>query len=78
MRDLKALLAEWEKVREGMLRGRVTGFHTGLRDESGVETIYMGGVYQGDPQAALRAILKVSAQQMLAEDGPLPPKKRRA
>jgi hypothetical protein len=68
---VRDLLAEWEKVRQGILAGQVDGFHTALR-RGERETIYMGGVFLEDSEAAARAALKASISRMLAEDRPLP------
>jgi hypothetical protein len=68
---VRSLLAEWEKVRQGILAGQIDGFHTALR-RGERETIYMGGVYQEDSEAAARAALKASISRMLCEDPPLP------
>lgn len=69
---VRDLLGEWEKVRRGILAGEIDGFHTALR-RGKRETIYMGGVFKEDGEAAARAALKASISRMLSEDPPLPP-----
>lgn len=68
---VRDLLAEWEKVRHGILAGEVDGFHTALR-RGKRETVYIGGVFKEDSEAVTRIILKASVARMLAEDQPLP------
>jgi hypothetical protein len=68
---VKDLLGEWERVRQGILSGRTGGFHVVFMDnETGKETIFLGGVYREDPQRALGASLKASAARALIEDEP--------
>lgn len=64
---VRDMLHEWEKVRQVILAGKITGFHTALRQGDDSETIYLGGAYK-DPQEALRTILKVSMARMMAEE----------
>jgi hypothetical protein len=71
VRELKDLLAEWEKVRQEILLGQIDGFHTALR-RGECETIYVGGRFKKDSEAAARAALKASLYRMLDEDPPLP------
>lgn len=71
---VRDMLGEWEKVRQGILSGQIDGFHTALR-RGDRETIYMGGVFKADSEAAARAALKASISRMLAEDQPLPVRK---
>lgn len=75
--QVRDLLAEWDRVRSGIVAGRVCAFHVTLCDGDS-ETIYIGGAYKDDPERALRAVLRVSAARMLAEDDPLPRSKLRA
>lgn len=58
--ETRELLAEWNEVRVGILAGRVTGFHAGVRTPAGA-TIYLAGVYSEDPMQAVRDLLKVVA-----------------
>jgi hypothetical protein len=67
---VRDLLVEWEKVRQHITAGRITGFQTVLCDGLDRETIYSGGVYRDDPQAGIAATLKLSAARMLEEDEP--------
>ena len=66
---VRDLLAEWEKVRAHIVTGHVTGWSATICDDEH-ETVYLGGVYQDDPAAALRAALKSSAARVLIEDPP--------
>jgi hypothetical protein len=68
-------MAEWEKVRRHIIAGGVTGFTITLLNDAARETIYAGGSYKDDPQAALRAALRMSAVRTLIED---PPSARRS
>lgn len=68
--NVRSLLAEWEKVRQHILKRRITGFQTVFRDSENAEAIFFGGVYKDDPQAALAATLKLSAAKVLEEDEP--------
>jgi hypothetical protein len=73
IRDLgqvRDILAEWEMVRQALVAGVVAGFHVGLLDQNGAETIYVGGVYKSDPEAAARAALRAWMKRMLNEDEP--------
>lgn len=69
--QVKDLMAEWDKVRQGILVGRVEGWAATLRCADGREVVYLGGVYKTDRALASRAALKQSAARMLAEDEPL-------
>lgn len=69
--QVRDLLAQWEMVRELILSGRLTGFHLAVQEFDGGESIYSGGVYRTDHEAALRAVMKTSMVKMLAEDPPL-------
>lgn len=68
---VRDLLGEWEKVRQGIISGEIDGFHTALR-RGERETVYMGGCFKNDSEAAARAALKASISRMLTEDQPLP------
>lgn len=68
--QIRGLLAEWEKVRQAVLAGKIKSFYTQLQGEDGREAVYCGGVYKADPRAAMKAILKVSAARALMEDDP--------
>lgn len=70
--SVKEMLAELDKARREILRGRNVGFHTTLMGEDSSETIFLGGAYRDDPKRALGAILKTSAARAKAEDPPLP------
>lgn len=70
LRQVRDLLAEWEKVRSAIAGGLVKGFHVALRDREQDETIYLGGVYRENPRLALGAILKASAARSQEEDEP--------
>ena len=72
---VKDLLYEWERVRQHILAGRLTGFCAAVRDSSTAEVIYIGGVYRESPGMVAKAALRMSAAQMLAEDE-LPPRTR--
>jgi hypothetical protein len=63
-------MAEWEKVRRHIIAGGVKGFTITLLNEASRETIYAGGEYKDDPQAALKAALRMSAVRTLVEDPP--------
>lgn len=70
--SVKNLLSEWDKVRQAIVGGHVTGFQTTLMTgEESAETVYLGGIYNEDPKRALSAILKTSAARVLHEDPPL-------
>lgn len=64
------LQAEWEKGRDFIRSGRVRGFNLTLMREDGTEQIVLGGVYNADPQAAVRALLKMSAARVQEDDEP--------
>jgi hypothetical protein len=71
IRDLgqvRDVLAEWEKVRQQLIAGTVVGFHAALIEPSGDETIYIGGIYKGHPEAAARAALRASMARMLKDE----------
>jgi hypothetical protein len=68
---IRELLAEWDRVRDGILAGQVKGWATTLMDESEGETVFLGGIYKTDPEKATRAALRQSAARMLLEDPPL-------
>jgi hypothetical protein len=65
---VRDLLVEWEKVRQRITSGQITGFQTVFCDGTNNETIFMGGVYRDDPQAGIAATLKLSAARMLDDD----------
>jgi hypothetical protein len=65
VRDLRA---EWEKVRDAVTQGRVTGFYLTVLSDSGNEATYVGGTYKADPQLAARAALRMSMARMMEED----------
>ena len=69
---IRDLLAEWERVRQHIVSGEITGFQATFCDSASGETIFLGGVYKDDPAAALRAAMKLSAARTLRED--VPPK----
>jgi hypothetical protein len=69
---VRDLLHQWDLAREEIIAGRLAGFHLVLKDDHGGESIYAGGVYRSDHEAALRAVLKTSMVRMLSEDEPLP------
>jgi hypothetical protein len=74
---VRDMLVEWEKVRQQIVSGKISGFQTVFVDEKQRETIYLGGVYKNDPRAAMAAALKLSAARMLNEDAPIPVKRAR-
>lgn len=67
---VRNLLAEWEKVRSHIAAGEINGWSITIRDGLDEETIYLGGTYKEDPQAALKAALRMSAARVLTEDDP--------
>lgn len=69
---VRELLAKWETIKERLVAGKVSGFHTTLLDGD-EEATYAHGIYEENPRAALVAILRASAARMLTEDPPLPP-----
>lgn len=66
VRDLRA---EWDRVRDAVSRGRVTGFYLTVLNDNGKETIYVGGAYTEDPQLAARSALRMSMARMMDEEG---------
>lgn len=69
--DVRRLLAELDAVRQGILNGNVSGWIGALRDESGAETVYVGGDYHRSPELRLAAVLKLSSARVALEDQPL-------
>lgn len=67
--QIRELLHVWDEVRQGILSGSVRGISAALKFEDS-ESIYLGGHYREDPQAALGAALKASAARTLIEDEP--------
>lgn len=65
------ILAIWNEVRTELLAGNVDRFLVTLGSPSGEETVYIGGVFKEDPEAALGAALKMSAIRMMEEDEPV-------
>lgn len=68
--QVKDLAAEWEKVRKGVVGGRIRGFYVTLMGTDGEEVMYCGGVYKTDPKASIKAALRTSARRVLGEDDP--------
>jgi hypothetical protein len=68
IRDARALLVEWEKVKLEILAGKVGGFYTVLCDEERREAVFIGGIFKEDPSAGLKAALKLSAARAVEED----------
>lgn len=66
--QIRDLLTEWDKVRQRIIAGKLSGFSIILMGDADRETVILGGVYQDDPQAAVRAALRMSAARTLAED----------
>lgn len=58
--ETRELLAEWNEVRVGILSGRVSGFHAGVRTSAGA-TVYLAGGYREDPMQAVRDLLAAVA-----------------
>lgn len=69
VRDALAVL---EKLRAAVIAGEITAFHAALQHANGDETVYLGGVYRNDPEAALKSALRASAVRALMEDDPPP------
>jgi hypothetical protein len=72
IRDRKALLVLWEKVRERIMSGEVTAFQAVFQDSDLLESVFVGGSYRQDSQKAARAALKLSAARALLDDEPPP------
>lgn len=70
MGAVRNLLTEWNRVREAILAGRVTGFYATLMDDLDREALYIGGVYGEEASKAARAALRMSAARALEEDEP--------
>lgn len=68
---VRDLLAELDKVRAAVISGEVCGFHAAMQDADGRETIYLGGVYRQDPEAALKGALRASMARAMMDDAPL-------
>lgn len=70
IRDRKALLGLWEKVRDRILSGEVTAFQAVFQDSEHLESVFVGGSYKHDSKLAARAALKLSAARALLDDDP--------
>lgn len=62
------LLADWDEVRQCIVRGKVQAWAVSMRDDLGRESIYLGGVYKSDSEAATKASMRVSWEQTKASD----------
>jgi hypothetical protein len=70
IRDRRALLVLWEKVRERIMSGEITAFQAVFQDSDLLESVFVGGSYKHDSQKAARAALKLSAARALLDDDP--------
>lgn len=68
---VRSLFTEWEKVKEHFRTTKVAGFQISVIAEDGSETIFRGGLLADDTALALKAMLRMSAARMQAEDEPL-------
>jgi hypothetical protein len=71
MAAVKDLLAELEKLRLDVVRGEVQGWGGAVKFTDGREVAYIGGTFKDSSADQARAMLKVSALRMQAEDPPL-------
>jgi hypothetical protein len=51
------MLAEIDRMRTAILAGSVAGVQTAMRSTTGEETIFLAGEFEGDPMAAMRAVI---------------------
>lgn len=65
--DVRDLLGVWDKVRQQLAKGQSKGFALCLMDESGKETIYLGGHYECNAQDALKAAMAISWERTKQE-----------
>lgn len=72
IRDRKALLGLWEKVRDRIMSGEVTAFQAVFQDSDLLESVFVGGTYRHDSRQAARAALKLSAARALLDEEPPP------
>jgi hypothetical protein len=66
---VRDLLAELEVIRQHILKGKTSGWIGALRDEDGVDTVYVGGSFSHSTSERLGAVLKMSAARVEIEDG---------
>lgn len=68
--QIRDIRAEWAKVAHLLSNTKIRGFNLTLLDENGDEAIFLGGTYKADPHEAVKALLRMSAARVLAEDEP--------
>jgi hypothetical protein len=68
--QVRNLLAEWDKVREHIIAGDIAGWAATIRNNSGRETVYLGGVFRNDSRLTLSAALRMSTARVMEEDEP--------
>lgn len=71
MGAVRDLLAELDKLRANVLAGDIQGWGGVVKYADGREVAYLGGTFTTSSTDRARAMLKVSAARMLAEDEPL-------
>jgi hypothetical protein len=62
LNNCRDLLEKWQTVRGRITQGRVRSFAICILDDSGDEVIVLAGDYDTDPEAALRASMKMSIE----------------
>lgn len=67
---VRDLLAEVDRMRAAILSGDMEGFYAVVKHRKTPERVYIGGSFKETPQAATRAILRVSAARARTEDEP--------
>lgn len=65
---IRDLLADWDRVREAILRGDVKAFALTMRGLDGQEAIFLGGDFKRDYADALMASLRTSWHMTQAEE----------
>lgn len=58
--EARDLLAQWGQVKKHILKGDIKGFAICIKDDNGLEFVYLGGQYKADPQGAARVALRMS------------------
>lgn len=72
MGAVRDLLAELDNLRLDVLAGEIQGWGGVVKYAGGKDVVYLGGSFKASSTDRARAMLKVSAARMLAEDEPLP------
>lgn len=69
---IRELLRELDEARRRVVNGSLSGWQTTLRDEQGRDTVFLGGIFSENPQAAIPALLNASAERRFGETDPPP------